>query len=92
MCSHRAGELRPTLDGTDGSEMFAFSACVCLRVGARARAPDCACETGGEPRGLTALAVITRWIECQISPKWLRVKRLPCSLSAPDDFNTLLLY
>lgn len=63
-------------------------------VGARTleRQAARASETGGEPRGLTALAVITRWIECQISPKWLRVKRLPCSLSAPDDFNTLLLY
>lgn len=24
----------------------------------------CVCETEREPRGLTALAVITRWIEC----------------------------
>lgn len=35
MRSHRAGELRPTLDGTDGSEMFAFSAWVSVCVGAR---------------------------------------------------------
>lgn len=38
---------------------------VCLGVGV-ARALVCVgvCETEREPRGLTALAVITRWIEC----------------------------
>lgn len=47
--------------------------CVCAHSRARvflgvgvARALVCVgvCETEREPRGLTALAVITRWIEC----------------------------